>query len=119
MATIDLSQTGGKRAAPRDWLRLSATFCFLSIAAGQLLFTAFILLFYGVRTATANIAGWNDKPMIDGYVAGDDTGNLMFALHVLLRVLRLHLFSHCWFPFARIGVRLTAAQSTARRFQGF
>jgi len=23
---------------------------------------------------------------------------LVFALHVLLRVLRLHLFSHCWFP---------------------
>ena len=44
---------------------------------------------------------------------------LVFALHILLRVLRLHLFSHCWFPFAKIGVRPTAAQSIARRFQGF
>ena len=83
MATIDLSQTGGKRAAPRDWLRLSATFCFLSIAAGQLLFTAFILLFYYPPSLSGDFAAWNDKPLIKGFVAGDAGGNLFFAAHVL------------------------------------
>ena len=84
MATIDLSQTGGKRAAPRDWLRLSATFCFLSIAAGQLLFTAFILLFYYPPSLSGDFAAWNAKPLIKGFVPGDPGGNLFFAAHVLM-----------------------------------
>jgi len=57
----------------------------LSVAAiGQTAFIGFIAAYYGVRTATGNFAGWNDKPLIDGYIAGDDTGNIVFAAHVLL-----------------------------------
>lgn len=59
-----------------------AWFCVAAI--GQIAFILFIASYYGVRTATGNYAGWNDKSLIKGHVPGDDTGNLMFALHVLL-----------------------------------
>lgn len=65
-------------------LRRSAAAWFIVAAVGQMAFIGFILLFYGVRTATGNFAAWNDKPLIDGYVGGDDVGNAMFAAHVLL-----------------------------------
>lgn len=32
----------------------------------------------------ATTAGWNDKPLIDGSKTGDDAGNIVFAVHVLL-----------------------------------
>lgn len=57
---------------------------FLVAAFGQAAFIWFILAFYGTRTAAGNFAGWNDKPLIDGYIAGDQAGNLVFAAHVLL-----------------------------------
>lgn len=57
---------------------------FAVAAVGQTAFIAFILAFYGVRTATGNFAGWNDKPLIDGYIKGDGAGNIVFAAHVLL-----------------------------------
>ena len=84
MATIDASITPAKPARRTDWLGRAATFCYLTIAAGQLLFVAFILLYYYARTLTGNFAGWNDKPIITGFVAGDTAGNLFFAVHVLM-----------------------------------
>jgi hypothetical protein len=60
---------------------------FVVAAIGQAAFIGFILAFYGVRTATGNFAGWNDKPLIDGYIAGDNAGNIVFAAHVLLAAL--------------------------------
>ncbi|RYF88444.1 MAG: DUF2306 domain-containing protein, partial [Caulobacteraceae bacterium] len=65
-------------------LRWSGRLWFSVAAVGQLAFIGFILAFYGVRTATGNLAGWNDKPLIDGYIAGDRVGNGVFAAHVLL-----------------------------------
>lgn len=65
-------------------LKWSALLWFVVAAIGQAAFIGFILAFYGVRTATGDFAGWNDKPLIDGYVAGDDLGNIVFAAHVLL-----------------------------------
>ncbi|MDX1293319.1 MAG: DUF2306 domain-containing protein [Hyphomonas sp.] len=59
-----------------------AWFCVAAI--GQIAFILFIAKHYGVRTAAGNYAGWNDKSLIKGHVPGDDAGNLMFALHVLL-----------------------------------
>jgi hypothetical protein len=59
-----------------------AWFCVAAI--GQIAFIIFIANYYGVRTATGNYAGWNDKSLIKGHVPGDDAGNLMFAMHVLL-----------------------------------
>lgn len=51
---------------------------------GQLAFIGYILAFYGVRTLNGDYAGWNDKPLIDGHIAGDHIGNVVFAAHVLL-----------------------------------
>lgn len=72
---------GGLSARALQW---AGGLWFLVAAVGQLAFIGFILAFYGVRTATGDFAGWNDKPLIDGYKAGDDAGNIVFAVHVLL-----------------------------------
>lgn len=65
-------------------LRRSAVGWFCIAVAGQGAFIAMILLHYGRRTVAGDLAGWNSKPLIKGYVPGDDLGNLMFAIHVLL-----------------------------------
>ena len=84
MATLDASIAPARPARRPDWLGRSATFCYLAIAAGQLLFVAFILLYYYPPTLTGNFAAWNEKPIITGFVAGDTAGNLLFAVHVLM-----------------------------------
>ncbi|WGM39659.1 DUF2306 domain-containing protein [Caulobacter sp. NIBR1757] len=71
--------TAALRWSVRGWLLIAA--------GGQAAFIGFILLFYGVRTVTGNFAGWNDKPLIDGYIAGDRAGNAVFAAHVLIAAL--------------------------------
>lgn len=65
-------------------LRRSAVAWFLVAAVGQIAFVVMILVHYGSNTVLGNFAGWNDKPLIKGYVAGDTAGNVMFAIHVLL-----------------------------------
>jgi len=71
----------GARLSALQW----AGALWLSVTAlGQAAFVGFILVFYGVRTVSGNLAGWNDKPLIQGYVEGDDAGNFTFAVHVLL-----------------------------------
>jgi len=68
-------------------LKASGILWFITAAAGQLAFIAFIVLYYYTRTLSGNISAWNDKPIIQGYTAGDDAGNVMFAVHVLLAAL--------------------------------
>lgn len=53
-------------------------------AIGQLAFVSFIIGFYYTRTFSGDFAAWNDKALIDGFKDGDVTGNLMFAIHVVL-----------------------------------
>ena len=65
-------------------LRWSGIIWFTIAAVGQTAFIGFILAYYGVRTAAGNFAAWNDKPIIDGYVADDPMGNFVFIAHVLL-----------------------------------
>ena len=65
-------------------LRWAGVVWFLVAAFGQAAFIGFILAFYGTRTAAGDFAGWNDKPLIDGYIEGDPAGNFVFAAHVLL-----------------------------------
>lgn len=65
-------------------MRRSGLIWFLVAAIGQGAFIWMILAHFGRRTLVGDFAGWNDKPLIKGYVTGDDAGNLMFAVHVLL-----------------------------------
>lgn len=65
-------------------LRRAGLLWFFTAVAGQGAFVLFILAFYGLRTVSGNFSGWNDKPHIKSYVAGDALGNVMFALHVML-----------------------------------
>lgn len=62
----------------------AAQLWFITAALGQLAFVWFILAHYWRTTLAGDLAAWNDKPLIKGYVAGDTGGNLMFAAHVLL-----------------------------------
>ncbi len=64
-------------------LALAARGWFAATAIGQLLFVAFILLFYYFHILTGNYAAWDARPLITGYVAGDAPGNRQFAIHVL------------------------------------
>lgn len=84
MASINASFESVPPARRADWLGRAATFCYLSIVAGQLLFIAFILLFYYPSSLSGDFAAWNAKPLIKGFVAGDAVGNLFFAAHVLM-----------------------------------
>ena len=43
-----------------------------------------IVAHYGRKTFSGNFSGWNDKPLIKGYVPGDHVGNAVFAAHVML-----------------------------------
>lgn len=65
-------------------LRRSASAWFLVAVLGQIGFVVMILVHYGSNTVSGNLARWNDKPLIKGYVPGDTAGNVMFAVHVLL-----------------------------------
>jgi hypothetical protein len=92
MLAADISQEAPKetqqevphRAPSHPWLKRSAVTWYLVAAAGQLAFVYFIAAYYGVRTAKGDFAAWDDKPLIEGYVAGDTLGNIMFISHVLL-----------------------------------
>lgn len=71
-------------AAGQTALPWSAIAWFAAAAVGQGAFIWMIVVHYGLKTLSGDLAGWNQKPLIKGYVAGDDAGNLMFALHALL-----------------------------------
>lgn len=78
------SSAAPNRGLAASSLYLAGRLWFGVALVGQVAFIAFILAYYGVRTVTGDFAGWNDKPLIDGYVEGDGVGNLVFAAHVLL-----------------------------------
>lgn len=82
---IDQSERGA--AAASVLLRRSAVAWFTVAAAGQGAFVWMILAHYGRKTLAGDAAGWNDKPLIMGHVAGDTAGNAMFGAHVLLAAL--------------------------------
>jgi hypothetical protein len=86
MRSSELAQTKG--ASPgNSLLRRSAVIWFAIAALGQFTFVWMILAHYGGKTLAGDFAGWNDKPLIKGYVSGDSTGNFVFAVHVLLAAL--------------------------------
>ena len=82
MSSIQPASPGAGVAARA--LQWAGIVWFLVAAFGQAAFIWFILAFYGTRTAAGKFASWNDKPIIDGYIANDPAGNLVFAAHVLV-----------------------------------
>jgi hypothetical protein len=65
-------------------LKAASIFWFLTAVAGQWLFAAYILSLYGWPTVTGHFEGWNrNTGLFNGHVAGDTTGNLMFASHMM------------------------------------
>jgi len=80
-SSVGMSMPKGRRV---DRILLNTAMIWYVVAAiGQLGFVYFIVVFYGVRTFSGDFAGWNDKPLIDGHIAGDTVGNLMFAVHAI------------------------------------
>lgn len=80
------SEPGSIGSRISNWLlKAAAVFWFLVAAAGQWMFVAFILGFYGAPTVTGNFEAWDkNKFLTHGYIAGDTVGNLAFAAHVML-----------------------------------
>ena len=66
-------------------LHASAVIWFLTAVVGQWLFVYYIAGFYGPATLVGDFESWRrNEGLIDGYVAGDVTGNFFFATHVLI-----------------------------------
>ncbi len=84
-----MRQTSKKNSYSTKALQITGSIWFACTVLGQLVFIAFILLFYARPTFMGNFSNWNDKPNITGYVAGDTVGNAMFAVHVLFAVVTM------------------------------
>jgi hypothetical protein len=84
VATVELASPSVTASPGEILLRRSGVAWFLIAAAGQGAFIWMIIAHYGRQTLAGDLAGWNDKPIIKGYISGDHVGNLMFAAHVLL-----------------------------------
>ena len=76
--------------SPRDWnsiaksaLNNAGRFWFLVAAVGQLLFFAYIVIFYGGSTVRGDFDSWR-KVLPRGMIAGDTTGNFLLATHLLM-----------------------------------
>lgn len=72
-----------RAATPERLLGWIGGLWFVTATFGLLAFVHFVAAYYGSRTLRGDFAAWNDKPLIDGYVAGDAAGNAVFAAHVL------------------------------------
>ena len=84
MTTVRLASPSVTTSPGETLLRRSGLAWFLVAAVGQAAFIWMIIAHYGRKTVAGNLAGWNDKPLIKGHVSGDDLGNVVFAIHVLL-----------------------------------
>jgi hypothetical protein len=84
VTTVRRARSSVTAPPPETLLRRSGVVWFLVAAAGQTAFIWMIVAHYGRKTLAGVPAGWNEKPLIKGYVSGDDLGNALFAVHVLL-----------------------------------
>jgi hypothetical protein len=66
-------------------LQLVAMLWFGVFVTGQLLFAAYVALFYGRAAWAGDLAAWN-KVLYRGWIAGDGVGNAAVAVHLLLAV---------------------------------
>lgn len=59
---------------------------FVIAFAGQLLFTAYVAIYYGGSAYRGDMEAWN-KVFPRGFVSGENGGNAMVAIHIVLAVL--------------------------------
>lgn len=79
-----VSNAGAGRGYPASAiLRMSVRAWFVVAVAGQLIFAAYILAFYGGAVVIGDLSIWN-QVLPKGYVADETAGNLVVGLHVLL-----------------------------------
>lgn len=83
MTTHVLSSQPVKTPQASRTLTVAATIWFVVATAGQWLFGAYILLFYGRSALSGDFERWNNV-LPHGYVEGDWKGNLLVGVHVLL-----------------------------------
>jgi hypothetical protein len=67
-------------------LAASVNAWFTAVLAGQAIFAAYILLFYGGNAMQGNFAAWN-KVVTNGHVAGATANNVTVSLHLLFAFL--------------------------------
>lgn len=67
-------------------LQTAARAWFAVTVAGQLIFAAYVVGFYGGSAARGDLESWN-RVMPRGHVAGDAMGNLVVAIHLFLAVI--------------------------------
>ncbi|HEY2397137.1 MAG TPA: DUF2306 domain-containing protein [Rudaea sp.] len=90
--TIAIAQSIGatgalprRRAGPDAVLSGAARLWFVTALVGQWTFLYYIAAFYDAATLRGDMAAWSRNTyLLRGYVAGDTSGNLAFAAHVLL-----------------------------------
>jgi hypothetical protein len=74
-----------RRFAAVRLLGYSTVFWMAVAIAGQWAFMVFILVFYWPTSFGGNFSAWKINSILPkGYVAGDDTGNLLFAIHAVV-----------------------------------
>ena len=64
-------------------LSISASFWFFVAIIGQAVFALYVIAFYYMPTLSGNFVHWN-KVLPNGFVQGDNSGNLFLAAHLLL-----------------------------------
>jgi uncharacterized membrane protein len=75
-------------AAARRALETSARFWFLTTVAGQWMFAAYVVVYYGGAALRGDLAHWN-LVLPHGYVEGETFGNAAVAAHLALAFLVL------------------------------
>jgi hypothetical protein len=83
--TTGLTTDASESAIAKSALKMAAQSWFVVTLIGQLIFAAYIVLFYGPLAARGNWPAWN-KRMTHGYVPGDRIGNVAIGLHLLFAV---------------------------------
>jgi len=83
-SNADDSVRDGRRVR-NDVLSASARLWFVTALIGQWTFLYYIAAFYDAATLRGDFAAWSKNTfLLKGYVAGDTSGNVAFAAHVLL-----------------------------------
>lgn len=83
VSPLPASQRRDLLAPSGKMLRAGAVTWFSAAVIGQLMFVLYIAVFYWGHALRGNMPAWN-KVLQNGHIAGDTTGNIVLAIHVLI-----------------------------------